>query len=168
MTSIKACWAGLWSERALTYLREHGLEETSSRMGVIVQRQIHAQVAGVLFTLNPLTGREEEMMVESAWGLGEAVVSGRVNPDTFVVDIYQGRVIEHQVARQPIMFAATETGGIQEVELPTGRAEQASLTDEQLLELARLGNRYRRSTVTRKTSSGRWSTDNSSSCKRAR
>ena len=76
LDKVRACWAGLWSERALAYLREQGLSPFQADMGVVVQRLGRAQAAGVLFTLNPLTGREEEMVVEAAWGLGEVVVSG--------------------------------------------------------------------------------------------
>ncbi len=141
LDSIRACWAGLWNERALTYLQEHGMEHLVGCMGVVVQKQIQPQVAGVLFTLNPLTGREEEMMVESAWGLGEAVVSGRVTPDTYVIDVDEPEIIKRQIAHQHIMFAHQEGGGIQEIPLPPEKGSCPSLTDEQLLRLSNLGRR---------------------------
>jgi len=141
LDNIKSCWAGLWNERALTYLQEHGLDHFASYMGVVVQKQIHAQVAGVLFTLNPLTGREEEMMVESAWGLGEAVVSGRVTPDTFVIDTCEEKVVKREISHQQIMFIHQDEGGVRETSLPSEQGEQPSLTDEQLLQLTELGFR---------------------------
>ena len=138
---IKACWAGLWNERALTYLQEHGLTHLVHQMGVVVQKQVCPQVAGVLFTLNPLTGREEEMMVEAAWGLGEAVVSGRVTPDTFVIDVYEEKVVSRHISHQQIMFAHRADGGVHEVPLPPEQGTQATLNDAQLLQLAELGYR---------------------------
>ena len=141
LESIRACWAGLWNERALTYLQEHRMEHLVGCMGVVIQKQIRPQVAGVLFTLNPLTGREEEMMVESAWGLGEAVVSGRVTPDTYVIDADEGTILKRQIAHQQIMFAHQEGGGIQEAPLPPEKGDRPSLTDEQLLRLGELGHR---------------------------
>jgi phosphohistidine swiveling domain-containing protein len=113
-------------------------------MGIVVQQQVAAQVAGVLFTLNPLTGREEEMMIESAWGLGEAVVSGRVNPDTYVIDIDEEKITKRDIASQPMMYAVKESGGIKEVELASDEAARTSLSDAQLLELADLGVRVQK------------------------
>lgn len=141
LSSVKACWAGLWNERAMSYQREHGLDDVSATMGIVIQRQLAPEVAGVLFTLNPLTGREEEMMVEAAWGLGEAVVSGRVNPDTYVVDAYASKVVRADIARQPVKLEVDENGGIREVELAAEQALRPTLSDVQLLDLAELGTR---------------------------
>ena len=78
---VSECFRSLRNERALEYQRRMGLS-SSGRMAVLVQRLVPADCAGVLFTLNPQTGREAEMMIEAAWGLGDALVSGRVTPDS--------------------------------------------------------------------------------------
>ena len=81
LNAILRCWASLDSPRIRSYLREHGIDASRVAMAVVVQRLVSAQVAGVLFTANPQTGTRHEMLVEASWGLGESVVSGRVQPD---------------------------------------------------------------------------------------
>jgi phosphohistidine swiveling domain-containing protein len=141
LEKVRACWAGLWSERALAYMREQGLDPFQADMGVVVQRQGRAQAAGVLFTLNPMTGREEEMVVEAAWGLGEAVVSGRVTPDRYVIDARERRVLSHDIANQSVVLIADDNGGVREEPLPADQHNLPVLGDEQLLALTELGYR---------------------------
>jgi phosphohistidine swiveling domain-containing protein len=141
LEKVRACWAGLWSERALAYMREQGLDPFQADMGVVVQRQGRAQAAGVLFTLNPLTGREEEMVVEAAWGLGEAVVSGRVTPDHYVVNAEDRQVLTRDIANQSIILVTDDDGGVREEPLPSSQRDQPVLSDEQLSELTELGYR---------------------------
>jgi phosphohistidine swiveling domain-containing protein len=139
LDKVRACWAGLWNERALAYMREQGLNPFQANMGVIVQRQGQAQAAGVLFTLNPLTGREEEMVIEAAWGLGEAVVSGRVTPDHYVVNARDRQVLTRDIADQAVSLVASEEGGVREEPLPREQRNRPVLSDEQLLQLTELG-----------------------------
>lgn len=138
---VRSCWAGLWSERALAYMQEQGLDPFQADMGVVVQRQGRAQAAGVLFTLNPLTGHEEEMVIEAAWGLGEAVVSGRVTPDRYVVNAHDRRVLTRDIANQAIVLVASQDGGVQEEVLPPETQGCPVLSDQQLLALTELGYR---------------------------
>lgn len=136
---VRDCWAGLWSERALAYLHEQGLDPRQAAMGVVVQCQAAAHAAGVLFTLNPLTGNEEEMVIEAAWGLGEAVVSGRVTPDRYVVNAQRRQVVTRDISNQSVVLVADANGGTTEQPLPEHQRDQAVLTDAQLLELTELG-----------------------------
>lgn len=143
VAGVKDCWAGLWNERALVYMRQHGLEPFGAAMGVVVQRQVPAIASGVLFTLNPLTGREEEMLAEAVWGLGEALVSGRASPDSYVIDACNERVLKRSPAKQTTMLVADEVGGsgIRELPVPPENQGRPVLTDGQLLGLAELGYR---------------------------
>jgi len=141
LQKVQACWAGLWSERALTYMREQGLDPFQTNMGVVVQRQARAKAAGVLFTLNPLTGREEEMVVEAAWGLGEAVVSGRVTPDHYVVNALERHVLTRDIFNQSVVLVTDDDGGVREEPLPSAQHGRPVLSDERLLELTELGYR---------------------------
>ena len=136
LMAIKRTWASLWSERALSYRRNvsHLSEVEPSAMAVIVQRQIPSEVSGVLFTLNPITGLEEEMMVESTWGLGEGLVSGLMTPDRYVINTWKEQVTRREIADKKMMITSS---GRREV--PEERRQQPCLSDEQLLELARLG-----------------------------
>ena len=140
LESVRDCWAALWNDRVQAYMQEQGLSPLDAHMGVVVQRQGDAQAAGVLFTLNPLTGREEEMVVEAAWGQGEAVVSGRVTPDHYVIDVRAGEVTERNISNQSVVLVAGEEDGLVEKPLSSEKHDQSVLSDEQLLELTGLGH----------------------------
>ena len=84
--AVKACWASLWSERALSYRYQVGISNTDVAMAVVIQRLVLAEVSGVMFTANPVTGARNEIHINASCGLGEAVVSGSVDPDEFVLD----------------------------------------------------------------------------------
>jgi pyruvate,water dikinase len=137
---VRTCWASLWSERAIAYRQNNGLDHEAVSMAVLVQQQLPAEVAGVLFTLNPMTGREEEMTVEASWGLGEGIVSGRVTPDNFVIDAEQGQVISRRINDKRVMVALA-ADGTREADVPDEQRRAPALTDEQLLALTELGYR---------------------------
>jgi len=141
LTAIRACWVGLWNERARAYATRHGLNPDRVEMAVIVQQQVPAEAAGVIFTLNPLTGREEEMMVEAVWGLGEPLVAGRAEPDRYVVNPYDRAVLRRELADPPMMLITADEGGVQEAPVPADRRGRPVLDGAQLLELAELGYR---------------------------
>jgi pyruvate,water dikinase len=94
LDAVRRCWASLWTERAIVYRANQGIDQHTVYLAVVIQRLVPAEVAGVLFTANPLTGRRGEAVIEASPGLGEAVVSGAVNPDHYVVDPVGGRVLE--------------------------------------------------------------------------
>ena len=84
--AVTNCWASLWTERAIAYRHENDIDQASVAMAVVVQKMVPADVAGTLFTANPVTGERAEIIVNGSFGLGEAVVSGEVTPDTYVID----------------------------------------------------------------------------------
>ena len=104
--AVCRCWASLDSPRIRTYLSEHGIDPARVAMAVVVQRLVTADVAGVLFTANPQTGTLEEMLVEASWGLGESVVSGRVQPDVLRLEHETGRVLAATIADKRVHLSA--------------------------------------------------------------
>ena len=92
LDAARRCWASLWTDRAVVYRATNGIDHRTVRLAVVVQRMVDAVTAGVLFTANPVTGRRREAVVDASPGLGEAVVSGAVDPDHFVVDTASGEV----------------------------------------------------------------------------
>ncbi|GHO65480.1 hypothetical protein KSC_043720 [Ktedonobacter sp. SOSP1-52] len=138
LTAVKHCWASLWTNRAVSYRASNGIDHRTVRLAVVVQRMVEAHVAGVLFTANPLTGRRRQAVINASPGLGEAVVSGAVNPDQFVIDVNTGEMIERCLGDKQFMLQATPGGGLQRVEL-TERGP--CLSDGQIADLARLGAR---------------------------
>lgn len=106
IAAVERCWVSLHSDRALAYRREQNVNEADVAMAVVVQTLVNAAVAGVLFTRDPLDAAGHRMLVEAAWGLGEAVVSGRVSPDRFHVDRDSAAVIDQQIAIKHEMVTA--------------------------------------------------------------
>ncbi len=99
LEAVQNCWASLWTDRAVSYRASLGIDQRSVQLAVVVQRQIEAEVAGVLFTANPLTGKRRQAVIDANPGLGEAVVSGATNPDHFVVNTASGEIVELPAAR---------------------------------------------------------------------
>jgi pyruvate,water dikinase len=139
LDAVRRCWASLWTERAVAYRASNGVDHRSVRLAVAVQPMVEAEVAGVLFTADPLTGRRHRAVIDASPGLGEAIVAGAVNPDHFAVDVTTGRVLERRLGDKRIAIRAAAGGGTERVEL--GDNAGACLSDEQLRELARLGAR---------------------------
>jgi rifampicin phosphotransferase len=140
LDAVRRCWASLWTERAVVYRATQGIDNRTVRLAVVVQQMVDAAVAGVLFTANPVTGRRREAVVDASPGLGEAVVSGAVNPDHFVIDTAREVILDRRLGDKHMAIRSVAGGGTEHVELTAG-SDEACLTDEQLLELARLGHR---------------------------
>jgi len=138
--AVRNCWASLWTDRAVTYRADRGIDPSSVALAVVVQSMVDAAAAGVMFTANPVTGRRKQVVIDAAPGLGEAVVSGSVNPDHFVVDPGAGRVVERQFGDKRVMVRPVVGGGTETVEL-AGSSAAACLTDGQAIQLAALGQR---------------------------
>ena len=136
---ISRCWASLFSERAVAYRARNGVDQRSAGMAVIVQRLLTAQSAGVLFTADPVTGNRTVARVEGVFGLGEALVSGRVEADAY--GVRDGVVVSTSIATKPSHVRAAPGGGTAEVPIPPGRRRERVLTDAQVVRLAELGRR---------------------------
>jgi rifampicin phosphotransferase len=140
LEAVRNCWASLWTNRAVSYRASLGIDQRSVQLAVVVQRQIEAEVAGVLFTANPLTGKRRQAVIDANPGLGEAVVSGATNPDHFVVNTASGEIVERQLGDKRVVIQATAGGGTQRIETSDG-SKEACLSDEQIRALAQLGTR---------------------------
>jgi pyruvate, water dikinase len=137
-TRIRDCWASFFSERALFYRSQKG-SLADLGMAVVVQRMVQAEIAGVLFTCDPVRGRRDRMVVEAVIGLGEAAVSGAVTPDHYVLK-RDGTVRKAQVHEQPYAIVADEAGGVAERLLSPNEGGARKAGDELLAKLAQLGD----------------------------
>jgi pyruvate,water dikinase len=137
LTRVRDCWASFFSERAIFYRRQKGSLDDLG-MAVVVQRMVRAEVAGVLFTCDPVRRRRDRMVVEAVLGLGEAAVSGQVTPDHYILK-RDGTVRKAQVAQQPFAVVPVEDGGVEERALGDEGGEQ-KLGEEHLRELAQIGD----------------------------
>ncbi len=138
---VRRCWASLWTARAVTYRAQHGFDHKSVALAVVVQLMVEPDAAGVLFTANPVTGRRDECVVNSSWGLGESVVSGLVTPDTFVVQPRTGRIKDRTIGHKVVEVAYGAGGHVEERAVEGARCDLPSLTDDQVLRVAELGRR---------------------------
>jgi len=140
LEAVHRCWVSLWTDRAVTYRAVNGIDHATVELAVVVQRMVDAAVAGVLFTADPVTGRRHRAVIDASPGLGEAVVSGAVNPDRFVVDADTGEVVERRLGDKKVEVRPAAGGGTEEVSRTTADGS-ASLSDDQLQALAALGAR---------------------------
>ncbi len=136
--AVRRCWASLWTDRAVSYRASLGLDQHRVQLAVVVQRMVAAEVAGVLFTANPVTGKRREAVIDANPGLGEAVVSGVTNPDHFEVNTATGEIVERRLSDKRIVIRGTADGGTVKTESGASLGE-ACLSDAQIGELAQLG-----------------------------
>jgi rifampicin phosphotransferase len=128
LDAVRRCWASLWSERAVAYRQRQDVDHGAVKLAVVVQRLIPADVAGVAFTANPLTGARDELVIDASPGLGEAVVSGAVTPDHYVVKKGTHAIISQAVGRREVVIRPTAGGGTETLRT----AGAAAVTDPAL------------------------------------
>lgn len=145
--AVLRCWASARAPRVLEYRRQHGLPVDGARIAVLVQQLVVADVAGIVFSANPLTGCRDEIVINASWGLGESVVGGSVTPDTYVVGAASGLAglsaawtIRQRGLSEKRRMTVAVAGGTREVDVPRLLWARPALHDEQILELARLAH----------------------------
>ncbi|MFF4663832.1 rifamycin-inactivating phosphotransferase [Streptomyces sp. NPDC001282] len=136
---VSRCWASLFTERAVTYRQWNGIDHRTVHMAVVVQRMVFPRAAGILFTADPVTGNRKVATVDAGFGLGEALVSGLVNPGVFKVR--HGEVVARTIAAKQRAVHAPPAGGTQEAAIDSQLQEQPALTDAQAVRLVQLGRR---------------------------
>ena len=146
LDAVRRCWASLWSERAIAYRARQGLDQQTVKLAVVVQRMVPAEVAGVLFTANPVTGARDEIVVDASPGLGEAVVAGLVTPDHYVLRTgrWGWRIVERRPGRREVVVQPRAAGGTEHVAPDTTAAPRLAMPDRALHRLARLGTAIER------------------------
>jgi pyruvate, water dikinase len=138
---VRRCWASLYSVESVTYRLRRGIPETDLGMAVVVQRMVDARSSGVLFTRSPLTGDRSVVAIDASWGLGSAVVSGDVTPDSFVVSKVTGEV-RRTVATKTRWHRPDPSGaGVVETDVPGDLQDRPSLSDEEIAELVAIARR---------------------------
>ena len=141
LAAIQRCWASLWTERAIAYREHKGLASASLRMAVVVQRLVPAEAAGVMFTADPLTGDQDRIVIEASFGLGEALVAGRVTPDRYVVDKETLNIRDRFVGEKEVLIRPAPAGGTLEEAVHPARRATPALPDHLIAGLAALGRR---------------------------
>ena len=134
---ISQCWASLFTERAIIYRLQNGFDHRKVYLAVVVQKMVSPQVAGILFTADPATSNRKVLSIDASFGLGEALVSGLVNADSYKV--CNGKVIDQKIFTKKMAIYASKEGGTKAQEIEPERQNRQALTDEQILELECIG-----------------------------
>ena len=137
LRAVVNCWSSLWTARAIAYRARYGIDQSNVSLAVVVQEMVQSDTSGVLFTANPLSGRRTETVIDATFGLGEALVSGHVEPDHFVVDSDTDKIILRELGAKSTTIIGQVAGGVT-TESTEARREQA-ITDEQIIQLTELG-----------------------------
>ncbi|MEM4450530.1 MAG: PEP/pyruvate-binding domain-containing protein [Nitrososphaerota archaeon] len=130
--NVKKVWASQYTARAIAFRKTKGIPLDGDPLGVAVIRMIDADVSGICFTVNPITGDRSKVIIETNWGLGEGVVSGGETIDTYIVEKSNLEIVEKTVRKKEKMVARKPDGGTCWVEVPPEKAERACLSDEQI------------------------------------
>ena len=134
------CWSSLFTPRAIFYRTTKGFKHEEVLISVGVQKMVDARSAGVMFTINPVTGNSNQIVIEGTWGLGEAVVSGAETPDYFVVDKDSLEIVERKIATKTVEYVRNkETGKTEHSKVPPERQQKPCITDEEIRRLAETG-----------------------------
>jgi pyruvate,water dikinase len=139
---VRRCWASLYSVESVTYRLRRGIPETDLAMAVVVQQMVGARSSGVMFTRSPLTGDRSVIAIDASWGLGSAVVSGDVTPDSFVVSKVTGEIVRRTVSTKTRWHQPDPGGhGVLETDVPAQLRDVPSVSDEEVAELVAIGRR---------------------------
>src|SRR5213082_3093602 len=136
---ISKCWASLFTERAVIYRLQNGFDHRKVHLSVVVQKMVFPQAAGILFTADPVTSNRKVLSIDASFGLGEAMVSGLVNADSYKVR--NDKVIDKRISTKKLAIHALKDGGTKEQEIEPERQNRQALTDEQILQLERMGRK---------------------------
>ena len=138
---VRACWASLYSVPSIAYRRKHALPEPEVAMAVVVQKMVDARSAGVMFTRSPTSGDRSVIVIEGAWGLGSAVVSGEVTPDRFVIGKIAGEISTREIRDKHVRHVPLPEGGTHEEPTPAELRETPCVSDEELQQLRETARR---------------------------
>ncbi len=140
LEKVKKCWSSLFTPRAIAYRSSKGFEHEKVKLAVVVQKMINSEIAGIMFTIDP-NSELPHIIIEAGYGLGEAMVGGNVTPDTYVVDKFHKKIINKRISNQTWKLVRGRSGETKKVDVPPDKSGLQKLTDEEILELAEVGNR---------------------------
>ena len=137
LAAVSRCWASLFTERAVTYRMRNGIDHRKVLMAVVVQQMVFPHASGILFTADPVSGNRNVVSIDASFGLGEALVSGLVNPDVYKVR--DGEIVAKTIAAKQLSIVARPLGGTQQRAIAPDQQQQPAITDTQVVRLTQLG-----------------------------
>ena len=139
LKSVKQCWSSLFTPRAIVYRKEKGFSHGDVLISVAVQEMVLATASGVMFTIEPVSGDKDKMIINASWGLGEAVVSGQVTPDEFLVDKNTLAILDRQVVKKGRQIVSNKRGSTKWVAVSKKLQSKPALSDESIVRIAEYG-----------------------------
>lgn len=139
--NVRKCWSSIFTDRAIAYRHSMGYLHQAIAMSVGVQKMVDPISSGVAFTLNPTNGDKSQVAIDASWGLGEAVVSGEVTPDNFLVDKVLREVVKREISDKGVEYCLTESGSVEKLDITGDRRTAPAVTDEDLTAIAILARR---------------------------
>ncbi|MFA6524770.1 MAG: PEP/pyruvate-binding domain-containing protein [Patescibacteria group bacterium] len=134
--AVRKCWSSLFTPRAIFYRFEKKLHKTKVSVGVVVQSMVNSEISGVAFTAHPVTNDRDQMVIEAGYGQGEAIVSGQITPDTYIIDKKEKTILDINISEQKEMIVQAGTSGVKKVKVPKIMQEKQKLTGKQIIQLA--------------------------------
>lgn len=139
LENVQRCWASLFTPRAIFYRFEKGLHTSSISVAVVIQKMIQSEVSGIAFSVHPVTQDHNQLIIEAGWGLGEAIVSGQITPDSYVVKKDDWSLTDINISEQERMIACkSKIGGDEWIEVAFERRNIQKLSNEDIMHLAKL------------------------------
>jgi len=138
LVNVKKCWSSLFTPRAIFYRHEKKLLKTRVSVAVVIQQMVESEISGIAFTVHPVTKDKNQMIIEAGYGLGEAIVSGSITPDSYVLDKRDYSLIDVNIAPQTKKIIKGATGGVKWVPVPKAAGDKQKLTGKQIVELAKI------------------------------
>ncbi len=138
LDKVKGCWASLFTPRAIFYRFEKGLHDTKISVAVVVQKMVNSEESGIAFSVHPVTQDYNQLIIEAGYGLGEAVVSGQVTPNSYVVEKEPRRIIDKNVSDQGRGIYRVEGGGSEWLDISEEKGQASVLSNDQILELSEI------------------------------
>ena len=138
MDKVRKCWSSLFTPRAIAYREKQGFAHEDVKLAVVVQRMVNSDVSGIMFTVDPNSGKKD-IIIEAGYGLGEAIVGGEVTPDTYTVDKGKMEVVQRRISVQKWKYVKSAEGKTVKVDIPEKDRKSQKLSDEKIIEVAEVG-----------------------------
>lgn len=138
LENVQRCWASLFTTRAIFYRFEKGFQHGKVSVAVVVQKMVNSEVSGIAFSVHPVTEDPNQLIIEAGWGLGEAIVSGSITPDNFVINKTDWSLIDSYISQQEKKLIKKQSGGNEWVDVAETKQEIQKLADDKVQKLARL------------------------------
>ena len=139
VNTVKICWSSLFTPRAIFYRHEKKLLKTKVSVAVVVQKMVNSEVSGICFTVHPVTKDKNQMIIEAGWGLGEAIVSGMITPDSYIIDKKANLILDVSISTQAKMIIQkAASGGSKTMAVPKAKQSKQKLSGPKIMELSGL------------------------------